>query len=125
MLRFLNIVAVLLAGASAFFLYSMKYETRMLDKRTVELARKLKDERRSIVLRRAEWSHLSRPERLERLARKHLGLKPLEVHQISDFKHLKLPEWPDTKSRDESVTLLLSQTGRQSQLEGARTKRSK
>ena len=86
MLRFLNIIAVLLAGACAFFLYSMKFETRMLEKKTAALAKTVKDERRSIAVLKAEWSHLTRPERIERLARKHLGLKPLKASQILTAK---------------------------------------
>jgi cell division protein FtsL len=112
MLRFLNIVAVLLAGAFAFFLYSMKYETQSLEKRKAGLERQKEDLHRSIAVLRAEWSHLTRPERVERLARLHLGMKPLEVHQIAQLETLRLPERLAGRSGEEDVPLLFTASRR-------------
>ncbi|MGI9387155.1 MAG: cell division protein FtsL [Methyloligellaceae bacterium] len=108
MLRFLNIIAVLLAGACAFFLYSMKFETRMLERETAALTKTIKDERRSIAVLKAEWSHLTRPERVERLARKHLGLQPLQVYQMSDLKDLPTPQSANHASPDPADPLGLT-----------------
>ncbi|GBF26114.1 cell division protein FtsL [bacterium MnTg02] len=122
MLRLLNVVAVVLAGAFAFFLYSMKFETRTLESRTVELARKIKAERQSIAILKAEWSHLSRPERIERLARTHLGLRPLEVRQISELKYLRLPERVSPKPERETEPAIFTYSEFQFRKGGASSK---
>ena len=81
-MRFLSF---LLAGgliALAVVIYEVKYETRSLQQREAQLRLQLEEERDAIAVLRAEWSHLNRPERLARLARKHLGLKPMGARQM-------------------------------------------
>jgi cell division protein FtsL len=69
--------------ALAAVIYQVKYETRSLDNRVASLQRGIAEERDVIAILRAEWSHLNRPARLERLARAHLGLRPIQGNQIS------------------------------------------
>jgi len=83
----MRIVTFLLASilvALAGVIYQVKYETRSLDNRVSSLQQGIAEERDVIAILRAEWSHLNRPARLERLARAHLGLRPIQVNQISD-----------------------------------------
>ena len=70
--------------ALAAVIYQVKYETRSLDKRVTSLQRDIAEERDVIAILRAEWSHLNRPARLERLARAHLGLGPIKTSQIAN-----------------------------------------
>ncbi|MGI9383240.1 MAG: cell division protein FtsL [Methyloligellaceae bacterium] len=81
-MRFFSILLVSGLVALAVVIYEVKYETRSLDQRVAQLRLDLKEERDAIAVLRAEWSHLNRPERLARLARKHLGLKPLGGRQM-------------------------------------------
>jgi len=83
----MRIVTFLLASilvALAAVIYQVKYETRSLDNRVASLQQGIAEERDVIAILRAEWSHLNRPARLERLARAHLGLRPIQANQISD-----------------------------------------
>lgn len=81
-MRFFSFLLVGGLVALAVVIYEVKYETRSLDQRVAQLRLDLKEERDAIAVLRAEWSHLNRPERLARLARKHLGLKPLGGRQM-------------------------------------------
>ncbi|MEC9367221.1 MAG: cell division protein FtsL [Pseudomonadota bacterium] len=87
-MRFLS--AFLISGllGLAYGIYQIKYDTRDLDGQVAELRRAIQQERDSVAILRAEWSHLNRPERVERLARKHLGLEPLKSQQIVSMEQL-------------------------------------
>jgi len=75
-------MASILVGLAAV-IYQVKYETRALDRRVETLQQEIAEERDVIAVLRAEWSHLNRPARLERLARAHLGLRPIEPDQMT------------------------------------------
>ena len=82
MLRFVNICLVLGLVALAYVIYQVKYEARALDEEILSLGKKIDEERDALAVLRAEWSLLNRPERIERLARKHLKLAPAQPRQI-------------------------------------------
>jgi cell division protein FtsL len=82
MLRFVNICLVLGLVALACVIYQVKYETRALDIEIASLNKKIEEERDAIAVLRAEWSLLNRPERIERLAKKHLKLAPAKPVQL-------------------------------------------
>ena len=82
MLRFVNICLVLALVALAYVNYQVKYEARGLDEEILSLNKKIEDERDAIALLRAEWSLLNRPERIERLAEKHLKLGGTQPQQL-------------------------------------------
>lgn len=90
----MRVINLLLAGCVitfAFVIYELKYETAELSERVAELRESIRGERDAVAVLRAEWSHLNRPDRVERLARKHLGLEPLKARQlltISQYKAL-------------------------------------
>jgi cell division protein FtsL len=90
-MRILNVFAMLLALASAFLLYGLNYDTRMIEGRLQSREREAERARADIAVLRAERAHLARPERIEPLARG-LGLEPLSARQM-------LPG-PDVASRD-------------------------
>lgn len=78
------LIGLLLAGlvGLALLIYEVKYETGVLDARAEELNKAVQEERDAIAVLRAEWSLLNRPERVERLARKYLGLEPLQAQRL-------------------------------------------
>ena len=82
MLRFVNVCLVLGLVALAYVIYQVKYETRALDAEIASLDKQIDKERDAIAVLRAEWSLLNRPERIERLAQKHLKLAPAKPVQI-------------------------------------------
>jgi cell division protein FtsL len=82
MLRFINICLVLGLVALACVIYQVKYQARALDAEIVALDKRIGEERDAIAVLRAEWSLLNRPERIERLAQKHLKLAPARPAQL-------------------------------------------
>ena len=82
MLRFVNICLVLALVALAYVIYEGKYEARALDEDIGGLRKDIETERDGVAVLRAEWSLLNRPERIERLAEKHLKLAPARPQQL-------------------------------------------
>jgi len=82
MLRFVNICLVLALVALAYVIYEGKYEARALDEDIGDLRKDIETERDAVAVLRAEWSLLNRPERIERLAEKHLKLAPARPQQL-------------------------------------------
>ena len=105
MARLLNLIAFLLAGALAFLLYELKYETRVLEKEASRIQREIERERQSIAVLRAEWSYLTRPERIETLADQLLHLRPAAVHQIVTEKQFRdlLESWSETAKNSSKI----------------------
>ena len=82
MLRFINICLVLGLVALACVIYHVKYQAKGIDGEIKALNGQIDEERDAIAVLRAEWSLLNRPERIERLAQKHLKLAPAKPVQI-------------------------------------------
>jgi hypothetical protein len=73
-LRLVNGVLVMGLLVSAYFLYALEHRTRSAEREIVLLGAQIGDERENIKLLTAEWSMLTRPDRIEYLAAKHLKL---------------------------------------------------
>src|SRR6185312_12820509 len=91
MLRFVNICLVLALVALAYVIYEGKYEARALDEDIGGLRKDIETERDGVAVLRAEWSLLNRPERIERLAEKHLKLAPARPLTMRCRRHRALP----------------------------------
>lgn len=68
-MRFITTTSVFLALASAFLLYGLNYDTRQLEARVQDEERAVAKARSDIAVLKAERAHLTRPERIEPLAR--------------------------------------------------------
>ncbi len=64
------------------YTYTLKLKTRALETEARELVNQLQDESDFVALMRAEVSYLSRPERIEEMARKTLKLEPIASAQL-------------------------------------------
>lgn len=82
MVRILNLLAVIALIGSAIYAYSIKYETIFHAEKIVKLKHEIKAEQDQIGMLRAEWAHLTRPERIQALADKLLDLQPVALTQI-------------------------------------------
>jgi cell division protein FtsL len=80
--RFLKFAFPVLALALMISIYVVKYESWHLQREVRQLEAAIEREKNEIVILRAELAYLTRPERIERLARKHLKMRPLEPAQI-------------------------------------------
>ena len=82
-MRLLNIVSFCFAVASAFLLYSLNYETRRIEGQVQAKERAADKARSDIAILKAERSHLSRPDRIDPLARAQ-GLGPPRPEQLAE-----------------------------------------
>lgn len=80
-MRILNIAAAFLALSSAFLLYGLNYETRLVESRLQARERQAEKARADIAVLKAERAHLARPERVEPLAREQ-GLVPVAARHL-------------------------------------------
>ena len=90
MRRALICAALVLTAAVAHGIYQLKYDVARLETELTRLDRDLMAEREAIGVLEAEWSYLNRPERLARLAARHLDLKPTAVHRLDGLERLPL-----------------------------------
>ena len=87
MRRTATALSVFLAVAAAVALYAIGYDTRRLATRVHMLEKTAERTQAEISASKAELSHLSRPERIEPLARA-MGLQPPTPQQFVDEARL-------------------------------------
>jgi cell division protein FtsL len=85
-LRLLSLLAFGFLAGLVILIYDMKYQTRRLESQASTLARAIEDEKDNVALMRAEWSHVTRPERIETLARDVLKLEPAKPEQLLNHR---------------------------------------
>lgn len=88
MIRHSTLVFLLMAGAVALALFSVKYRVQDLEKELTQLNRATIEDREAVHVLKAEWSHLNNSTRLRVLAGRHLGMKPLNPEQMGTFDDL-------------------------------------
>jgi cell division protein FtsL len=76
-------IAVLVAA-----LFHLKYQVEGLDQRLALIERGIDRDREAIRVLKAEWAYLNRPERLERLARSYLQLRPASPYDVRTLSDL-------------------------------------
>jgi hypothetical protein len=106
MLRILNIAAIVALIGSAVYAYSIKYQTSFYAEQILEMKHEVRAERDAIAALRAEWSFLTRPERLQRLSDRYLDLQQLSVGQIVAASAI-----PDKTARVDSIGQRLDSLG--------------
>jgi len=96
MFKFFNALLILTVLVSGFVLYSLEHATRGIERQIAETHRAIAAEHEAIKLLKAEWSSLTRPADLERLARQHLGLEFPDAAHIVQLDELgrKIPAEP-------------------------------
>lgn len=95
MLRIVNLCLLLALVGFAGVIYQVKYDARGVDGGLTQLAEQIEKERESIAILKAELSLLSRPDRIERLARKHLSLDYAQARQLIGLDGLDAIMTPD------------------------------
>lgn len=88
MIRFLHIVAITVLIASAAYAYRIKYDTLYYAEEVQKLKGKLARERDAIAVAKAEWSLLTRPDRLQRIVDQNLDLQVMSVNQLAKLSDL-------------------------------------
>jgi len=77
-----TVLLVLLASALTLVLFQVSYGVQHMEGELGAINRDILSHRQAIHVLKAEWSHLNEPERLRKLAKKHLDLGPLSAAQI-------------------------------------------
>jgi cell division protein FtsL len=98
MWRFMHFVAIGALVASAVYVYSIKYKTILWSEKIVETRHEVEREQDAINVLRAEYAFLTRPERLQALADKDLGMQPLALNQI-----VKASDLPEAQPKVDSI----------------------
>ena len=80
--KLFNAILVLAVLVSGFTLYSMEHVTRGLERQIAGYERSMAADREDMKLLSAEWSSLTRPDRIQKLAEDHLKLGTLQAQQI-------------------------------------------
>ncbi len=88
MWRILNIALVAVLVMTAAIVYDVKYTSTYEAQKVARLDAEIRVEREKIATLKAEWSQLSAPDRIQRLAVRYLGMKPLPVAHIGNFASL-------------------------------------
>lgn len=91
-LRILHVLSLLVLVGSAVAVYKVKFDSTYEAQRIAKLRNEIRTERDRLALLRAEWTRLAAPQRIQDLASRHLGMKPLQVTRIADLSGL--PERP-------------------------------
>ncbi len=96
MLRLLNVLLVIAVLGSGFALYTLEHRTRSVEREIARVDAAIESEYEFIGLLNAEWSLLTRPQRLQQLAKNHLELGPVWPDQLIELNELsaKLPAAP-------------------------------
>lgn len=100
MVRLLSLLAFGFLAGLVILIYDMKFETRRLENRAAQIVRAIEDEKDNVALMRAEWSHVTRPERVEKLTREILNLVPVKSSQV-----IQQADFMDALSRRHAVAV--------------------
>lgn len=88
----LGLTSLTIAIMAGCGVYGLKNRVQVLEKDLVAVERKIEEERIEIRRLKAEWATLSHPDRLVRLAEKHLQLKPATPRQMMTIADLPMRE---------------------------------
>lgn len=93
-------IAVIVGAALA--LYPVKYKVRDIRAEADRMEKQLLKEQESVHVLKAEWAHLTSPERLQTLTDRHLKLVPVSGSQLATSATIKAKLEPVVLPEDES-----------------------
>ncbi|MDA5195071.1 cell division protein FtsL [Govanella unica] len=82
MKRSFNLLAVVIIVAAGVALYQLKYRTQRLQDEVRGLQSQIVNDTEALKVLNAEWTYLSRPDRLEALGRRYLALDAVKAGQV-------------------------------------------
>lgn len=90
-MRLSSIFWIVMFVCAASALYAVKYRVQEMDSEIASLRAQIQAEKQSIHVLSAEWAFLTRPERVRRLAEKHLDMEPMKAVQMTDVADVPFP----------------------------------
>jgi len=104
MIRALYAFALVITAILAMALYVAKTEAQSAQLRIAMIQRGIVDERAHIAQLEDELAYMERPQRLEVLAREHLGLRPLAPEQDLTLRYFAWRQQPSPQQRASLMT---------------------
>jgi cell division protein FtsL len=104
MFRVLNFLVVAGCLSTAAWAYSVKYETIYYVEQVKKLEKQTERQRDAINVLKAEWQHISKPQRIQPLAERHLDLQPLAGPQI-----VRAIDLPRKRERNDAIAEKIDQ----------------
>jgi len=106
LLKHTTVLCLVLAVGLALVLFFVKYEVQSLERELSEINRVLAEDRKAVHVLKAEWSHLTDPDRLRRLAQRHLEIVPVEPSQLGTLTDIdSLPPRPQKPGAEPSPAI--------------------
>ncbi len=105
------------------YTYNLKLKTRALEADAQQLVTKLQDESDFLALMRAEVSHLSRPDRIEDMAKSALKLEPIVPAQLVPWSAIAGAPSASPMvqiARKDAIAALIEKSSAQAALAGTR-----
>ncbi|HLH92786.1 MAG TPA: hypothetical protein VKX28_30540 [Xanthobacteraceae bacterium] len=87
-MRFLHLIVVAALVSAAVYVYKIKFDATLQAERIAKLSTDLRRMHDTNASLRAEWSQLDNPARIQRLADRHLKLRPIEAAQFDALDNL-------------------------------------
>ena len=87
-MRQTTIFAVFIVTVMSVSLFYLKFEVTNLEDELILLNHSIVDDRETIHVLKAEWSHLNNLDRLKNLAKRHLEMQPTDPRQIKEARGL-------------------------------------
>ncbi len=106
MVRILNVLAIAALIGAAIYAYSIKYQTIFYAEQVVHLQHEIRSEKNRIGMLRADFAHLSRPERIAALADRFLNMQEPSMMQIVGIDGL-----PENGPKDDEIARKLEALG--------------
>lgn len=88
MIRRATVLSFAFALAAGTALFVVKHEVQKLEEELGRISRATLADQEAVHVLKAEWSYLNEPSRLQRLAEKHLHLKPLTAQRMVELDSL-------------------------------------
>lgn len=106
-MRLSSIFWIVMFVCAASALYGVKYRVQEMDSEIATLRAQVQAEKQAIHVLSAEWAFLTRPERVRRLAEKHLDMAPMNAVQMADVADVPFPSGAPVRvvdGREDGVT---------------------
>lgn len=108
LLRISNVLILLVAVVFGVLLFGTSQSVQQKEEELHALKKELNSEKDAIRVLSVEWDYLNRPQRLEELARKELGMKPAGVKELvtaaQDIPEPVIPAFDAETLMQESIT---------------------
>jgi cell division protein FtsL len=108
-----SLFLALLVCVIGFWLFYLKYTVVFMETRIAALRKEMVAEKKNQHILKAEWKALTSPDRIQRLAVKHLKMRQIEAKQLHEFDaslfHSEKRKYKETKRLAKLVDEILAQ----------------